>query len=55
MAPRLAAEAARLAAAEQRCCPFFASTLRLEDGLVRLDVEAPPHAADVVAALLGAA
>lgn len=51
----LAAEAARLAAAEQACCAFFTFDLRLTTGEVRLEVRAPDDAADVVAALFGTA
>ncbi len=51
----LAAEVARLAAAEQDCCTFFTFTLRLTTGRIRLDVQAPADAADVVAAMFGTA
>lgn len=40
--PEVAARAARLAAAETRCCSFFAFTLRLTDGRVTLEVSVPP-------------
>ncbi|GIG22092.1 MerR family transcriptional regulator [Cellulomonas chitinilytica] len=53
-APGLAADVARLAAAEQECCPFFDFTVRLTTGQVRLEVRAPADAADVVAAMFGA-
>ena len=49
----LAAQIAGLAAAEQRCCPFFTFTVRLTTGQLRLDVQAPADAADVVAAMFG--
>lgn len=49
----LAGEIARLAAAEQGCCQFLTFTVRLTPGLVRLEVEAPADAADVVAAMFG--
>jgi DNA-binding transcriptional MerR regulator len=51
--PELAAEVARLAAAEQDCCTFFTFTLRMTTGRIRLEVRAPDEAADVVAALFG--
>lgn len=51
--PELAADVARLAAAEQDCCGFFTFTVRLSTGQVRLEVQAPPEAADVVAAMFG--
>lgn len=53
--PELAAEAARLAAAEQECCSFFTFTLRMTTGQVRLEVQAPEAAADDVAAMFGTA
>ncbi|MBO9555886.1 MerR family transcriptional regulator [Cellulomonas sp.] len=53
-APGLAAEVARLAAAEQECCVFFDFTVRMTAGHVRLEVRAPGEAADVVAAMFGA-
>jgi MerR family transcriptional regulator, copper efflux regulator len=49
------AELARLAAAEQRCCRFFDFALVIDARGVALEVHAPPDAADVVAALFGAA
>ena len=51
--PELVADVARLAAAEQDCCAFFTFTVRLTTGRVRLEVQAPPEAADVVAAMFG--
>lgn len=51
----LAAEVVRLAAAEQDCCSFFTFSVRLTTGHVRLEVQAPDDAADVVAALFGTA
>ncbi len=51
----LAAEVVRLAAAEQDCCTFFTFTVRLTTGQIRLDVQAPADAADVVAAMFGTA
>ncbi|ADG73336.1 transcriptional regulator, MerR family [Cellulomonas flavigena DSM 20109] len=53
--PALAAEVARLAAAEQDCCTFFTFTIQMTTGQVRLEVQAPPGAADVVAAMFGIA
>jgi DNA-binding transcriptional MerR regulator len=50
----LAAEVARLAAAEQECCEFFDFTVRLTTGQVRLEVRAPADAVDVVTAMFGA-
>jgi MerR family transcriptional regulator, copper efflux regulator len=47
---RVAALAA-LAAAEQRCCPFFDFRLHLDGSLVHLEVRAPAEAADLVARL----
>ncbi|MFD6881832.1 MerR family transcriptional regulator [Rhodococcus sp. NPDC060084] len=44
---------ARLAAAEQQCCPFFEFTLRLSGSRVVLEVEAPPEAAGMVRELFG--
>lgn len=51
--PALVAEVARLAAAEQDCCTFFTFTLTMTTGQVRLEVQAPQDAADVVAAMFG--
>ena len=48
------AEIARLAAAEQGCCPFFRFAVVFDAGGVALDVHAPPEAAGLVAALFGA-
>jgi DNA-binding transcriptional MerR regulator len=53
--PELVAEAARLAAAEQACCSFFTFTLRLTTKELRLEVQAPADASDVVAAMFGTA
>jgi hypothetical protein len=53
--PGLVADVARLAAAEQDCCTFFTFTLQLTTGQVRLEVEAPEDASEVVAAMFGAA
>ncbi|HEX3750255.1 MAG TPA: hypothetical protein VHW06_06800 [Streptosporangiaceae bacterium] len=49
--PTLAGTAAELAAAEQRCCPFFRFTLVLADGGLQLTVQAPPGAAPLLADL----
>ncbi|WP_199421640.1 MerR family transcriptional regulator [Actinotalea solisilvae] len=51
----LAAEITLLAAAEQDCCSFFTFTVRLTTGEIRLEVQAPADAADVVAAMFGTA
>jgi DNA-binding transcriptional MerR regulator len=53
--PALVAEVARLAAAEQDCCTFFTFTLTMTTGRLRLGVEAPDDAADIVAAMFGTA
>lgn len=53
--PDLAAQIAGQAAAEQECCSFFTFTVRLTTGQIRLDVRAPVDAADIVAAMFGAA
>lgn len=42
---------AELAAAEQRCCPFFDFRLHLAGGTVRLEVRAPADAAGLLADL----
>ncbi len=39
-----AAQAAELAVAEQRCCPFFTFTLQLQDQTAHLEVRAPAEA-----------
>jgi MerR family transcriptional regulator, copper efflux regulator len=49
----LAGPAAELAAAEQRCCPFFRFTLVLDGGMVQLTVQALPEAAPFLAGLTG--
>ncbi|ASR55730.1 MULTISPECIES: MerR family transcriptional regulator [Cellulomonas] len=51
--PALVAEIARLAAAEQDCCTFFTFTVQMTTGRVRLEVQTPPDAADVAAAMFG--
>ena len=53
--PELVAEVARLAAAEQDCCTFFTFTLQMTTDQVRLEVQAPDDAVDVVAAMFGTA
>ena len=45
---------AALAAAEQRCCPFFDFRLHLDGPLVHLEARAPGEAADLVGRLVGA-
>ena len=47
----LAGRAAGLAAAEQRCCPFFRFALVFDGGDVRLTLQAPPEAGPLLAAL----
>ncbi len=42
---------AALAAAEQRCCPFFGFLLQLDGDVVHLNVRAPADADDVLSAL----
>ncbi|HVV24909.1 MAG TPA: MerR family transcriptional regulator [Pseudonocardiaceae bacterium] len=51
----VAGEVAGLAAAEQRCCPFFAFTLHLAGPTVWLDVRAPVEAAALLAEVFGTA
>ncbi len=51
----LAAQTAGLAAAEQRCCAFFAFSLHLADGGLRLEIRAPEDAWPLVADLFGTA
>lgn len=46
-----AAPLAALAAAEQRCCPFFEFTLQFDGQVLHLDVRAPAAAEDMLAAL----
>jgi DNA-binding transcriptional MerR regulator len=48
------AELAALAAAEQRCCPFFTFGLTIGEEGVALDVTGPPDAQPVIEALVGA-
>ena len=47
----LAGTAADLAAAEQRCCPFFSFTLVLAGGGLQLTVVAPPEAGPLLTLL----
>ncbi|MGO9782427.1 MAG: hypothetical protein ACLPKE_04065 [Streptosporangiaceae bacterium] len=51
----LAGPAAELAAAEQRCCAFFAFTLRLADGGLELEVRAPAEALPLLTEVFGPA
>lgn len=51
----LAGPAAELAAAEQRCCPFFGFTLRLEGGGLKLEIRAPGEAWPLVREVFGTA
>lgn len=46
-------ELARLVAAEQACCSFFAFTITVDADGITLDVRAPEEAAAIVADLLG--
>src|SRR5215472_5185827 len=54
MPAELAGQVAKLAAAEQRCCPFFGFALYLTGAELRLDISGPPEAADMIAGLVGA-
>ena len=47
-------ELTRLAAAEQRCCAFFAFAITVAHRGVALEVRAPDDAADIVATVFGA-
>jgi hypothetical protein len=47
------AEIARLAAAEQDCCRFFAFAIVIDQRGIALEVHAPPDAAGMVTALFG--
>ena len=51
----LAGPAAELAAAEQRCCAFFAFTLRLAGGGLELEVRAPAEALPLLTEVFGSA
>jgi hypothetical protein len=51
----LAGPAEELAAAEQRCCAFFAFTLRLADGGLELEVRAPAEALPLLTEVFGPA
>lgn len=48
-------ELARLAAAEQGCCSFFAFSISIDNRGVALEVRAPDGASDIVTAVFGAA
>ncbi|OMI32969.1 MerR family transcriptional regulator, partial [Streptomyces sparsogenes DSM 40356] len=50
-----AAALAELAAAEQRCCPFFDFRVHLHGPRLSLEVRAPADGADLLAELFGAA
>ncbi|QBI53159.1 MerR family transcriptional regulator [Streptomonospora litoralis] len=50
-----APQAARLAAAEQRCCPFISFTLLFAYGSVSLEVRAPAEARPMLGDVFGAA
>lgn len=51
--PGLVTDVARLAAAEQDCCTFFTFTLQMTTGQVRLEVQAPEDASEVITAMFG--
>ena len=51
----LAGLAAELAAAEQRCCAFFAFTLRLAGGGLELEVRAPAEGLPLLTEVFGSA
>lgn len=53
--PEAAASAARLAAAETRCCGFFTFTLTATGGTLSLEVAVPDSQVPVLDALAGAA
>lgn len=46
-------EVAELAAAEQRCCPFFDFRIHLDGPLLRLEVRAPADGAGLLAEVFG--
>ncbi|MGI8710806.1 MAG: hypothetical protein ACR2LA_07445 [Acidimicrobiales bacterium] len=48
-----AADVARLAAAEQECCPFFSFAVTIDSRGTALEVTAPAEAADLVAEAFG--
>jgi hypothetical protein len=50
-----AAAVAGLAAAEQRCCPFFGFLLRLDGQVLQLEVRAPADGAGLLFELFGPA
>ncbi|MFF2730311.1 MerR family transcriptional regulator [Streptomyces sp. NPDC058008] len=50
-----AAQVAELAAAEQRCCPFYDFRLQLDGPRLHLDVRAPAEGAGLLTALFGPA
>ncbi len=49
--PRVAGQAAELAAAETSCCSFFTFTLTMTDGSLGLDIEVPDSYLSVLDAL----
>jgi DNA-binding transcriptional MerR regulator len=51
--PGVAAQVARLAAAEQACCSFFDFTVRVSGGELRLEVRGPQDAQGIISALFG--
>lgn len=52
--PRVAAQAAELAAAETGCCSFFTFTLRIAGGSLSLDVTVPDAYATALDAIAAA-
>ena len=53
--PRVAAEVARLAVAEQACCSFFDFTVRASGGELHLEVRGRQEAQEIISALFGVA
>ena len=53
--PGVAAQVARLAVAEQACCPFFDFTVRVSGGELQLEVRGPQDAQEIISALFGVA
>jgi DNA-binding transcriptional MerR regulator len=53
--PGIAAEVARLAAAEQACCSFFDFTVRVSGGNLHLEVRGPQEAQEMISSLFGVA
>jgi hypothetical protein len=51
--PRVAAEVARLAVAEQACCSFFDFTVRVSGGELHLEVRGAQEVQEIISALFG--